>query len=158
MPLKYTKPPHTTTSILLRIMIAAVLLFIWGNSLESMPNSQVKSLGIVKLITPLLEPIVGGGNVTDHLVRKLAHFVEFGLLGTLMTSYAIVQNDLQLQSVVNCMSFSLMAAVIDESLQLLSNRGSQVQDVLLDFLGAISGIALVLLIRSILWRLRPPNG
>jgi VanZ family protein len=139
----------TAAAILLLAIIVAVLLLIWGNSLESAPGSQARSLGIVELIEPLLEPIVGTGNVTDHFVRKLDHFTEFGVLGALLVLYTVVRSRLRLQSVVNCLSFSLATAVTDESLQLISSRGSQVQDVLLDFTGAAAGIGFMLLFYSV---------
>jgi VanZ family protein len=92
---------------------------------------------------------VGTGNVTDHFVRKLAHFTEFAMLGALLVLYTVVRCRLRLQSVVNCLSFSLATAVTDESLQLISSRGSQVQDVLLDFTGAAGGIGFMLLFYSV---------
>jgi VanZ family protein len=144
----------TVAVILLPAVIVAVLLFIWGNSLESQPESQARSLGIVALIKPLLEPIVGTGNVTDHLVRKIAHFLEFAVLGTLLVLYTVVRGRFMLQSAVNCLSFSLAAAVTDESLQLFSSRGSQVQDVLLDFAGAAAGVGFMLLIYSVVTAIR----
>ena len=43
-----------------------------GSSQESRRGGQ--------LLAPLIELFAGEGNVTDHLVRKLAHFTEYGLL------------------------------------------------------------------------------
>ncbi len=54
-----------------------------------------------------------------------------------------------IQAVVNCLSAGLAAAVTDEALQLLSDRGSQVSDVLLDLGGAAAGTAFILLIYDI---------
>lgn len=56
---------------MLGILILATLTFIWGNSIESVSDSQEKSLGVLEVIWPLLESFVGKGNVTDRLVRKL---------------------------------------------------------------------------------------
>lgn len=141
------------TATIMRIgLILAALAFIWLNSLDSIPESAAKSAFVLKIITPFLERIVGSGNVTDHLVRKLAHFIEFGVLGVLLAAYAAARKELRLQAVINCMSFSLAVAVVDESIQLFSGRGSRVQDILIDFSGAVLGIALVLLIRGIAMR------
>ncbi|OQB24312.1 MAG: VanZ like family protein [Firmicutes bacterium ADurb.Bin182] len=140
---------HRHTFLIYAILIGAVLAFIWGNSLESIPVSQEKSLGILKLVSPLLEVFVGKGNVTDHLVRKLAHFCEYGFLGVLLASFVVARRRVGLQSIANCLSFSLAVAVADEAIQILSNRGSQVSDVLLDFAGAACGLMGVLLV----WRL-----
>lgn len=153
MPLKNTEKSTNIVSFVLILLIVAVLFFIWGNSLESIPESQAKSLGMLKLLTPLLEPIVGVGNVTDHLVRKLAHFIEFGVLGALLTLYAAMHGRIRLQAVMNCIFFGLATAVIDESIQLTSARGAQVQDILLDFFGALAGIALVWLIHTLTARI-----
>ena len=67
--------------VLLLILIVLTLLFIWGNSLLSREQSSDESAWVMHLVTPLLEAFVGKGNVTEHLVRKLAHFTEFAMLG-----------------------------------------------------------------------------
>ena len=41
-------------------------------------------------------------------------------------------------------------AALDETIQIFSNRGSQLQDVWLDFAGFSTGLFLVLLVRAIL--------
>lgn len=41
----------------------------------------------------------------------------------------------------------ILEPVIDETIQIFSNRGSQVQDVLLDFAGVCAGMAVTLIIR-----------
>lgn len=130
--------------IILTILIIATIAFIWSNSLQSIPESQERSLGMMGKITPVLEVFVGKGNVTDHLVRKLAHFIEFGALGCELVLLAVLRKRVRLQPVVNCLFIGLAVAVIDETIQIFSNRGSQVQDVLLDFAGACTGIAFVL--------------
>ena len=70
-------------TVLLLLAILAALAFIWGNSLESAVESSLKSGRVRELIEPLLELLVGQGNVTDHMVRKLAHLTEFAVLGAL---------------------------------------------------------------------------
>ena len=87
-------------------------------------------------------------------MRKLAHFTEFGLLGVWFALFVIMRDRSRLQSIVNCLFFGLSAAVLDEALQLLSDRGSQVPDVLLDFAGAASGILVVLVLRWAILRIR----
>lgn len=135
-----------TNIIILTILIIATIAFIWSNSLQSIPESQERSLGIMGKITPVLEVFVGKGNVTDHLVRKLAHFIEFGTLGCELALLAVLRKRVHFQPVVNCLFAVLSVAVIDEAIQIFSNRGSQVQDVLLDFAGAVTGILFIILI------------
>lgn len=61
--------------IAITILLLAAFAFIWGNSLNDIPASRVESAQVVEVVKPELEPVVDKGNVTDHLVRKLAHFV-----------------------------------------------------------------------------------
>ena len=132
--------------VLLLLLLAVTITFIWSNSLEGPNASQAKSLKVLEKITPFLEFFVGKGNVTDFLVRKLGHFTEFFALGFELALFISILNRVKLQPVINCMSLSLAVAVTDESLQILSNRGSMVSDVLLDFCGSVSGILFILLL------------
>lgn len=147
-----------TSIIILTILIMATIAFIWGNSLQSIPESQERSLGVMDKITPVLQVIVGKGNVTDHLVRKLAHFIEFGALGCELALLAVLRKRVHLQPVVNCLFIGLAVAVIDETIQIFSNRGSQVSDVLLDFSGAVAGTIFALLIRWLVLAIRRKRG
>lgn len=137
-------------TVLLLLAILAALAFIWGNSLESAVESSLKSGRVRELIEPLLELLVGQGNVTDRMVRKLAHLTEFAVLGALLLLLTAAFR-VRLQSVLNCQFFLLLAALTDETIQLFTGRGSQVRDVWLDFAGGTAGLLAMLLL---LWLLR----
>lgn len=138
-------------TVLLLLAILAALAFIWGNSLESAVESSLKSGRVRELIEPLLELLVGQGNVTDRMVRKLAHLTEFAVLGALLLLLTAAAFRVRLQSVLNCQFFLLLAALTDETIQLFTGRGSQVRDVWLDFAGGTAGLLAMLLL---LWLLR----
>ena len=138
-------------AVLLLLAILAALAFIWGNSLESAVESSLKSGRVRELIEPLLELLVGQGNVTDRMVRKLAHLTEFAVLGALLLLLTAAAFRVRLQSVLNCQFFLLLAALTDETIQLFTGRGSQVRDVWLDFAGGTAGLLAMLLL---LWLLR----
>ena len=141
-------------TIILAVIIAANIAFIWWNSSKSRSQSQLLSLGLLNLIRPLLDAIFSPENVTDHLVRKLAHFVEFGALGAELVLLIVLLRKVTLQSVLNCLFAGLTVAVVDETIQIFSARGSQVSDVLLDFSGVVAGVAFVLLVYAIVARIR----
>lgn len=141
-------------TMILAMVMVATLAFIWGNSLESLADSANKSSRVLKAIAFILEPLFGKDNVTDHLVRKIAHFVEFFWLGMNSALLIAVRKRINLQSMLNCLFFGLSVAVIDETLQLFSGRGSQVKDILLDFSGVFSGIVLVIIFYGLLRILR----
>lgn len=115
------------------LLIAFTLIFIFSNSMPDIEKSREESMGIMNLIEPILELFVGKGNVTLHLVRKLAHFVEFGLLGFLLGLFIKKPKS-------TTFLFALLTAMTDETIQIFTGRGSQVQDVWLDFAGACTGI------------------
>ena len=129
------------STALLLLAILATLAFIWGNSLDSAVESAAKSGRVRELLRPLLELVVGQGGVTDHLVRKLAHFTEYAVLGALLLLLTAVGFRVRLQTVVNCLFFLMAAALTDETIQMFSDgRSSQLTDVWLDFSGAMAGI------------------
>jgi len=128
------------------LLLILTLAFIWLSSLESASESAEKSSGLLAKIAPLLELFLSAERISEHLIRKLAHFIEFALLGAELTLLCVILRRVRLQQIINCLSASLAVAVADEALQLLSDRGPQVSDVLLDFCGAAFGILFVLLI------------
>lgn len=62
-------------------LLILTLAFIWGHSCVPTSYSASESGWVAELLTPLLGIFVGAEHVTDHFVRKLAHFTEFALLG-----------------------------------------------------------------------------
>ena len=132
--------------IILIVLLLGVTCFIWGMSLPSIPESRAESSKVIEFLKPLLEPIVGEGNVTEKIVRKTAHFIEFFAFGTIVTAFAAMLKRIRLLHVVLCHFVSMAVAVIDETIQHYTGRGSQITDVWLDFFGAAAGIAVVLVV------------
>ena len=128
------------------VLLVLTLAFIWRNSMESIPESQAKSLDLVAILKPILEPIVGEGKVTDHFVRKTAHFTEFALLGAELRLLFLLLGFGTVQGHMNTLFAALAAGVTDETIQYFYDRGSMVLDVVLDFCGAFFGALVLLLI------------
>ena len=135
------------------VLLVLTLAFIWRNSMESIPESQAKSLDLVAILKPILEPIIGEGKVTDHFVRKTAHFCEFALLGAELRLLFLLLGFGTVQGHMNTLFAALAAGVTDETIQYFYGRGSMVLDVVLDFCGAFFG-ALVLLLIALVVRHR----
>ncbi len=133
-------PLHKRRNLILTILLLLLLAFIWGQSLMSAEESTAESDWVLELATPVLELFVGKGNVTDHLVRKLAHFSEYAALGAVLLLRFGWERNRKRRLV--CVHLGLCAALIDETLQLFSGRGSQLPDVWLDFGGVIFGALL----------------
>lgn len=141
----------------LLLLLAVWLLFIWVHSMIPARSSAAESRWVGQLITPVLELFTGKGNVTDHLVRKLAHFCEYAALGVLSGALVLLRKDAALFHWSYALLCTLAVAVIDESIQLLATgRGAQVQDILLDTAGSLTGLLLIWGISWILRKKRPP--
>ena len=144
------KKSNRKKEIILAVLIVLWLAVIWGHSFMSGESSGDESSFFKNLLEPFLELFVGKGNVTDHLVRKIAHFSEFAVLGVLFESMIQVKKREHFLNQSFIFFASVSVAVADESIQLISpDRGPSVKDVLLDSAGAASGILITLLIFTI---------
>ena len=124
---------------LLLLLIGATLAFIWSRSLKSIPASRAESEAVGAFLKPFLELFVGKGNVTDHLVRKLAHFCEYGLLGVEVTAWFVLR-DGRGRRTLFIAALGFFTGFIDETIQFFSGRGNQFSDVMLDLSGFVCGM------------------
>ncbi len=127
----------------LRLALLVTLCFIWGNSLLGREDSASLSLGFTAWLRSIGLP------VSEHFVRKSAHFCEFGLLGVETALLFWLRGGLGFQNGVNSAFACLLAGVTDETIQSFTGRGSQVRDVVLDFSGALLAI---LISSALAWR------
>lgn len=143
-----------THLFLLGLLILLTLGFIWGNSLKSIPESQEISLSYLDRLSPFLDAVFGPGRITDHILRKTAHFCEFALLGAELRLLFLLLGQQGLQGLMNALFAGLAAGVADETIQIFSLRGSRVADVVLDFSGAVFGALVIALITRLCRRRR----
>ena len=143
---------HKTFRKILLVLILITLALIWGQSAMSRQDSEAESAWVMELIMPFLEIFVGRGRVTLHLVRKLAHFTEYALLGAELTLYSVFgMKDaasplIGKTSVFLPLIIGLAAAAADETIQIFSGRGPAVADVLLDFCGVLTAFIFIKLV------------
>ena len=149
------KRRKTQIKTILVVLLALLLAFIWLHSMMPAEDSAEESQRVGQFLTPSLELLVREGNVTDHLVRKLAHFCEYGALGIVAGALLLVKKESGIFRWSYALLCALAVAVIDESIQLLADgRGAQVQDVLLDTAGSLTGLLAVWLIAVLVRWLR----
>ena len=128
-------------------LIAAVLTFIWGNSLLPGEDSGEVS-GFVGSVLQFLLPFLDLGSETGmHLLRKAAHFTEFAALGVCFAwlwGMLVTSKWAWLTLPYFC---GTLSAAIDETIQRFSpDRGPSIKDVALDSSGVLFGVlALILL-------------
>ena len=138
------------------IIFAVIVLFIWTHSLIPTQESANESAGIKQILQAILDFLHIPLTLTDHFVRKLAHFTEFAAAGTVLGLHffprAKIQDDSRLKAVYYSLPFilSLLTAFIDETLQIFSGRGPMVQDIWLDLAGSLFGAGIIRLILLII--------
>lgn len=154
-----------TMAIILAVAVFVNMAIIFFFSEESMEESGDRSSGIAMKIIYFLHPdydeldYLAKLDITlglHRVVRKLAHFLEFGLLGFLsawLIAYVNLRKHWVKPWLEWCLPtvFCLLYAASDEIHQIFSNRGASVKDVMIDFAGAVTGI---LLLRAILRMIR----
>jgi VanZ family protein len=127
--------------ILMTLTIACAI-FIYSNSLMNADISSSHSGFFLHTIQNITETLgIPSLLLTEHLIRKLAHFCEYALLGFLITSTIHAWRDKIKPHTYMLLFWCLLIPLSDESLQLfVDGRAGMVQDVLLDFGGSIFGI------------------
>ena len=130
------------------LVMAATVGFIMQQSTVPPQQSAATSDAVTEIVVPLVggpESTVGG--FVQQFMRKIAHFIEFFVLGLEAAFY--------LRGRVSAPTFSLMAllgaavAAADELLQRFTGRGPAVTDVLIDLAGYLSGLGLTLLLLAL---------
>lgn len=119
-------------------LLVATLAFIWGNSMEPVSVSAARSTRWAEFLMRLF------GNLPFD-VRKAAHVAEYGLLGLEAGLLLLSLGRLSLRRAGVALLGGAVIAAVDETLQVLSDRGPAVSDVLLDLLGYSIGFACVML-------------
>ena len=121
------------------ILLILNLCFIWGNSLLPAAYSQALSDWVLKLlpVSGTAAPVPMGGS---GLLRKIAHFTEFMVLGFLLNWRHLLLGRRGWQSLL----WAALAACIDETIQLfVPGRGPGLPDVGIDVCGAAAGMILL---------------
>lgn len=132
-------------------LLILILLFIWGNSILSGPQSAAFSEAVKRILERILGTESGGGTVSQHDLRKFAHFAEFACLGALLTWLVGMCGKTGARLVCLVLLGGLLTACVDEAIQLLApERGPSLMDVGIDTCGVAVGLILCLLGRNLL--------
>ena len=120
------------------VLIFMTLAFIWGHSCLSREASGNES----DAVRELLEGIIGTEGAFARFVgiyiRKIAHFTEFAVLGVEMTLLTYLTTKSGIRELGGCVAFGPIVAVIDETIQIFSGRGSSLFDIMIDTCGYLS--------------------
>lgn len=132
-------------------LTVALTAFIWIHSLASAEESSQESADVLNFLNFLLDKLRLNSQLTDFIVRKLAHFLEFTAFGALVSATYISYTNNFTKNIPNMLFILLAVPVVDETIQYFSpGRSPQVNDVLLDFSGCITGVIFTALVFAII--------
>ncbi len=141
-------------TILLSLLVVANMILIFCFSAEPPEESGNRSDGVTDVVVDVVYPDIEERPPEEQqsifdtwrpLVRKLAHFSEFALLGCL-SAWLVCHIARRLPALrrlwrwIITALFCLLYAISDEVHQMFTGRGPAVTDVLIDFAGAVTGI------------------
>ncbi len=130
--------------VLILSMIATIS-FMFYQSLKSQEKSAETSEKVEQIIEPILPSDTPVGGYVQDNIRKIAHFIEFFLLGAELSLFVLLFHRKRL-FVVGSYMIAVVVALLDETIQIFSDRGSSVADVWLDVLGFVTAATVVYVI------------
>lgn len=128
-----------------RAALALYLLLVYGHSLMPGDVSSMESGTVLQFLRGLMNAVhLPGEALTEHMVRKAAHFLEYTGMGALLfVNFQILVRQRR-ESFVNMALCSLAIPFVDETIQLfVQGRSGQISDVWLDMAGVWTGILIV---------------
>ena len=132
-------------TLILAAAVVLVVVFIWGNSALSQSISAIISDAVGNFMAGIIGQGDGSTTVGGFSVRKLAHLLEYCALGALLPLFFasfLKPKSLRLALTV---SLGFSVPLIDETIQIFSNRGPSLTDVWIDVAGFAVGCAMVYL-------------
>lgn len=134
----HVQQPNSLKRYRLYFMLSILVLLVIFTFSALPPNASSAQSGWLQ---GLMQNMLGL-TMSERLVRKLAHFVEYAILGV-FSSLAWRQTDRSWRGAMLVLGLGMFAAFLDESIQIFSGRGPAIQDVWIDFSGLLAGFALV---------------
>lgn len=112
-----------------------------GNASSNLSNGLLRQIGIILNVSDIQKFL----NDFGIIIRKLAHFTEYFILGVLM--YINIKDYQKSRSIIFSLALCTLYALTDEIHQLfVSERAFAFTDIFIDSFGAIVGIFLIHLI------------
>ena len=148
-----TSPWLIAARVVFTLALAGCIWFIFSNSMAVAQVSSASSGRVLQLMQAALRRLghpALAQRLTQHVVRKMAHFCEYMLEGFLLMLCMRVYSRHPLGHITVPMLGGVLTALTDETIQLYSpGRSSQVTDVWLDSVGVLAGILAALVLMAL---------
>ena len=142
--------------IILMLLVICWVGFIWGNSMKDGTQSGAESSKVCEVVNDVSQSLGVEEPISEHTVRKSAHFGEYMVLGFLVCADMVAlcaarsprREWVRILLLSISVPFSALVASIDEfCIQAnVEGRGPAFTDVLIDTAGALSALAITVLI------------
>ena len=133
------------------LLVALLVIFIFSNSAASAGKSNGMSLTVSEWVRPVLNTVGLDPETVflNFVIRKLAHFSEYALLGCLIAAAYRLQPWSWMKSKAALLPFFIIP-VLDENLQRFSaGRSCELRDMLIDSAGMAAGMFLAIVLLGI---------
>ncbi|HHT89155.1 MAG TPA: VanZ family protein [Clostridiales bacterium] len=132
------------------VILWMTLIFFLSHQ-PAMESNQLSS-GIIKRIYDIIKMIAPDIRLDleslNHIIRKLAHFGVYMILGFLLANGLRYNKKSRINAILLALLICILYAISDEIHQIfIPGRSGQVSDVLIDSLGGLVGIVLLDLLR-----------
>lgn len=144
------------------ILTSGLMILIFCFSAQKADNSLETSGGFAKLLAGLFYPDFESLSETakgeilgncQFIVRKAAHFSIYAMLG-ILSLIACRNSQFKIYGIISA-AICLIYAISDEIHQyFVEGRSCELRDVLIDFSGALTGIAAIMLVITIIKKIR----
>lgn len=128
-----------------RAALGLYLLVMYGHSLMPADLSSMESGTVLRFLQGLMDAVhLPGEALTEHMVRKAAHFLEYAGMGALLFVNFRIMVRQRRETFMSMALCSLAVPFVDETIQLfVQGRSGQISDVWLDMAGIWTGILIV---------------
>lgn len=129
------------------VLTAVCIAFIWYHSGLDGYESSLESQEVLSVINNILAFFGIPSDVSEFVLRKAAHFLEFSGLGFLLTMDVYLWSKNMFKNIYISPFIGILSACIDETIQIYSpGRSSKIADVWVDFAGVLAATIVTLIL------------
>ena len=137
-------------ALVLVLVIAATVAFIFYNSSLPPEKSSEQSGAVGGIIAEIIPPETELGGFLQKYIRKIAHFTEYGLLGIELALMCVFLVKRRMPFALGSLFFAGTVALVDETVQIFSERGPTVSDIWIDIGGFLFFSALAYFVLALI--------
>ena len=147
------------------LVLLCTLIFIFGNSMLPKKISKKISAVVTESLggEPTVEEEIDSRcsvhekqkvKGLEYYVRKTGHFIEYSFLGGALTLLLLLQKKEEKERRRILFTAATTVPLLDETIQIFSNRGPMVEDIWIDIAGFTAGCFFIYLLWKGLYKMR----